>query len=323
MNLINFFFAGMILFFIYGCENGNENLIEASGNIEAINVTISAKGSGEIKEILKDEGEEVKVGDTLMLIDHELSDYQLAQAQAQVDAAQAQVNLLKSGARKEDKAQAQNSVAQAKINLESAQNDFKRFSNLYESKVITKKQFEDAKARLDISENQFHSAQENLNKVNNLARPEEIKQAEANLNRAKANLDLIKKNIKDSYINSPVNGIIVKKFAEKGETVSPASSLFRISNLKIVELTIYVSEKELGKVKLGQKVKINVDAFPEKDFAGEVIYISPEAEFTPKNIQTKDERTKLVFEVKVQVPNPNYELKAGMPADATIDLNEN
>lgn len=115
-----------------------------------------------------------------------------------------------------------------------------------------------------------------------------------------------------------MNGFIVKKFFEKGETVMPMASLLKISDLSLVNLVIYVSEEELGKVKLGQSVNVSVDAYKGKTFPGKVIYISPEAEFTPKNIQTKDERTKLVFAVKVEIKNPDFDLKPGMPADAVI-----
>ncbi len=103
--------------------------------------------------------------------------------------------------------------------------------------------------------------------------------------------------------------------------VSTFSSLFRISNLEVVDLIIYIPETELGKVKQGSKADITVDSFPDKSFKGEVIFISPEAEFTPKNIQTKDERTKLVFAVKIRLNNPKLELKSGMPADAVIYFN--
>jgi HlyD family secretion protein len=98
------------------------------------------------------------------------------------------------------------------------------------------------------------------------------------------------------------------------------SSLFKVSDLRAVDLIIYVSEEELGRVKLGQTADISVDAYPEKTYSGKVIYISPEAEFTPKNIETKDERTKLVFSVKLRINNPKYELKPGMPADANVHL---
>jgi len=157
-------------------------------------------------------------------------------------------------------------------------------------------------------------------KVKKIFRPEEIEQAKANLKKAQASVDLLKKNIRDSYIISPLNGFVVKKFVEVGETVSPMSSLVKISNLSSVNLIIYVSEGDLGKIKLGQKAEITIDTYPDKKYDGKVTYISPEAEFTPKNIQTKDERTKLVFAVKIEILNKDFELKPGMPADAKIIL---
>ena len=119
-------------------------------------------------------------------------------------------------------------------------------------------------------------------------------------------------------MTSPSSGFITKKFLEEGETVGMMSSLFQVADLNSVELVIYVSETELGKVQLGQTAKISVDTFPDKSFDGKVTYISPEAEFTPKNIQTQEERTKLVYAVKIKVDNPDFELKDGMPADASI-----
>jgi HlyD family secretion protein len=119
---------------------------------------------------------------------------------------------------------------------------------------------------------------------------------------------------------APIDGFITQKYVELGENVVPSASLFKISDLKTVKLIIYVTEEELGKVKLGEKADITVDSFKDKVFSGEVIFISSEAEFTPKNIQTPEERTKLVYAVKIQIPNSQFELKSGMPADAKITL---
>lgn len=316
------FLAGILsigLLFIWGCGGGNDkNTIDASGTIEATNVTVSSKVAGQVQKIYRDEGEAVKSGDTLIAVDHDLLAIQLDQAAAGRDFAEAQLKLLRSGARIEDISQAEENSRQAKINLDMAERDKDRMSKLYESKSITKKQYEDALSRYEVAQAQYNASRDNLKKMKNFARPEEIRQAEANLEKANASVNLLKKNIQDSYVTSPINGTLVKKFVEAGETVGPNSSLFRISDLSVVDLVIYVSEEELGHVKLGQKADVSVDAFPNKTFKGKVIYISPEAEFTPKNIQTKDERTKLVFAVKIEIANPNSDLKAGMPADAVI-----
>jgi membrane fusion protein YbhG len=312
------FLSVLMIILIIGCNGNNKDVIEASGNIEATNIIVSSQVSGKVLQILKDEGDNIIKGDTVIIIDPETYKLKLDEAIAAKDLAQAQFNLVKTGARKEDIIQADESLRQAQVSFDLAEKDKQRMENLYTSKSITKKQFDDAVANFDIAKAKLNSAKENLQKVKNLSRPEEIKQSEANLNRALANVNIYQKNLNDCYVTSPSSGFITKKFVETGEAAGIMSSLFQVADLNSVELAIYVSETELGKVKLGQKAEINVDTYPDKSFDGTVIYISPQAEFTPKNIQTKDERTKLVFQVKIKIENPDFELKDGMPADATI-----
>lgn len=313
----------IMMFFAIGCGNDKDaNLLKASGTIESVDVTVSSKLSGQIKKINIKEGDKVKEGDLLLELDHDLLDIQLRQAEARVEQANAQLNLLLSGARKEDIEMAEQSLKQAKINLESAKQDKDRFTSLYDTRTITKKQYEDAAARYDLALTQYNTAKENLNKIKSIIRPEEIESARANIKSLIANADMLKKNIEDCKIYAPVGGIVSKKFVETGEIVSPQSSMMKISNLETVDLVIYLNEAELGKVKLGQNADIKIDTYKDKVYIGEIIYISPEAEFTPKNIQTQDERTKLVFAVKIRIPNQNFELKPGMPADATLTINK-
>ncbi len=311
----------LIIFSACG-ENGGEGSIEESGTIETTNSIVSSEVVGKVKQILFDEGSFVKSGDTVLIIDHEKYELQLDQALAGKGAAEAQLNLIKKGAREEDIQLAEEKLKQAQSNFESAQKDKERFEKLFESQAITQKQYDDAATRFDVASSQLASAKENLNKIKNIARPEEIKQAEANFKKSKASAELIKKSISDCFVTSPFDGYIVKQFVEKGEMLSMMTSLFKVSDLSQVELVVYVSEEDLGKVKLNQTAEITTDSYEDKIYVGKVIYISPEAEFTPKNIQTKDERTKLVFAVKIKIPNPDFELKAGMPADAKIQLEE-
>ena len=318
LRLLLALFASIIL---YSCSNtDNDTFIEGTGTIESTNVIVSSKNAGEIKSILFNEGEQVNAGDTILIIDHEALEYQLEQALAGEQIAQAQLDLMLKGARSEDIKQAEEMMKQSEINFNTAKNDFERFKQLWESRSISKKQFEDITARYEVAIAQYNSAKENYQKVKKIFRPEEIEQAKGNLKKARASVDLLRKNIRDSYVTSPLSGFIVKKFVEVGETVTPMSSLFKVSNLTTVELIIYVSEVELGKIKLGQKAEVTIDTYPDKKYEGKVIYISPEAEFTPKNVQAKDERTKLVFAVKIQVDNKDFDLKAGMPADAKVFL---
>ena len=310
----------LLALLLMSCNGNNHGRIDASGNIEATNIVVSSQVSGKVIQILKDEGDHVNKNDTIILIDPETYKLQLDEALASKEYAQAQYRLLKVGARNEDIKQAEDNLKQAQVSFNLAEQDKERMDNLYKSQSITKKQHDDAVANYEITLARLNSAKENLDKMKNLARPEELKQAEANLNRSEANVNLLQKNLNDCYVTSPSPGFITKKFVEEGETAGMMSSLFQVSDLGSVELVIYVPETELGLVKLGQKTEISVDTFPDKTFNGKVIYISPQAEFTPKNIQTQEERTKLVFAVKIKIDNPDFELKDGMPADAEIIL---
>jgi membrane fusion protein YbhG len=320
MKKLNLFVSPLLALIFISCNGNNHDRIEASGNIEATNIVVSSQVSGKVIQILRDEGNHVTKGDTVIIIDPETYKLKLDEALASKDVAQSQFKLLKEGARSEDIKQAEDNLKQAQVSFNLAEQDKERMDNLFKSQTITKKQHDDATANYEIALARLNSAKENLEKVKNLARPEELKQAEANLNRSIANVNILQKNLNDCYVLSPSSGFITKKFVEIGETAGMMSSLFQVADLNSVELAIYVSETELGKVKLGQKAEIHVDTYPDKSFEGTVIYISPQAEFTPKNIQTKDERTKLVFQVKIKIDNPEFELKDGMPADAEIIL---
>lgn len=315
--------SSSILFFaisiITGCGNDKEsNLISASGTIESVNVTISSKTSGTVNKINFKEGDLVKKGDLLVEISHDLLDIQLRQSEAGVELANAQLKLLRSGARREDIKQSEELVKQAKINMELARLDKDRASELYRQDATTKKLLDDAVGRYDLTVTQYNSTKENLAKVKTIVRPEEIEQAQANLKKAVAMVDLLQQNIEDCRIIAPSDGFVSKKFIEEGENAVMGGSLLRLSNLETVNLVIYIPETDLAKVKLGQNAEITIDAFKDKIYTGKIIFISPEAEFTPKNIQTPDERTKLVFAVKIEIPNPQFELKPGLPADAKI-----
>jgi len=137
---------------------------------------------------------------------------------------------------------------------------------------------------------------------------------------AKANLDLVMASIKNTIIRSPIDGVVISKNLNPGEIAFPGSSILTIGDISKPWIKIYIPEKRLGLVKLGQKAIITIDTFPNKKYEGRVVSISQKAEFTPKTVQTKEERVKLMFAVKIQLENPDFELKAGMPADARIIL---
>lgn len=306
---------------IVSCSDDSSGKLEYSGTIESKDLMISSQLPGKIESIFFDEGDLVKKGDTLLIIEHEKLNLQLAQAKAQKRGILSQLKMLKDGARKEDRNLASESLIQAEANYKVAKTNKERMTKLFESESITQKQYDDAILGYDVALSMYNSAKQNVLKSES-ARPEQIEQLMASLDQSEAAVSLIEKSISDSYVTTPISGQIVNRFVEKSEIVSFLSSLMKIVDLTDSELTIYVNEVDLAHIQLKQEVSVSIDAYPNKSFSGKIIFISPEAEFTPKNIQTKDERTKLVFAVKVRIDNPDKILKPGMPADAVIRLKD-
>jgi HlyD family secretion protein len=311
--------AGLTLLALVSCAGNNaRGVISASGTIEAVDVNVASKVSGQLQSLLVDEGTKVKPGDTLAVVDHASLDIQLRQAEAGVDLARAQLVLLRNGARREDIQQAEEALKQAQASLKVAADDARRMGELARTGSVTPKQKEDADARLTVAQAQESAAREALAKIRRLARPEEIQAAEARLAQAVAAADLLRKTIADCTITAPAGGVVTHKAVEAGELVAPGSTVVTLSELDSVYVMIYVTEKEMGRVRLGDSAEVKIDAFPNRVFSGKVTYISPEAEFTPKNVQTKEDRVKLVFGVKVEIENKDGLLKPGLPADAAI-----
>ncbi|MGC8765719.1 MAG: HlyD family secretion protein [Brevinematia bacterium] len=173
----------------------------------------------------------------------------------------------------------------AVASYENALANYKRSKELYESGSISVKEFEAANTAYQI---------------------------------ARANLDLVMASVKNTIIRSPLDGIVISKNLNPGEIAFPGASIITIADLSKPWIKIYIPEKKLGLVKLGQKAIIKIDSFPDKKYEGRVVSISQKAEFTPKTVQTKEERVKMMFAVKIELPNPDLELKPGMPADAVI-----
>lgn len=317
MNAIRVFVISALLI-VTGCGSGSDGSIDASGTLEAVEVNIAARTSGQLLTLTVREGDIVQQGDTIAMIDHAMLALQLQQAAAGVDLAEAQYSLLRNGARKEDIRSAEEMVRQTESSHAAARTDFDRIKELFSSHAVSKKQFDDAESRLTITLAQYNAAQQNLQKLRHFARPEEVAAAKARVDQAVAQSNLIRKQISDSYIVAPVGGTVTYKPVEVGELINPGTVVVRLSQLERMELMIYVNETELGKVKLGADADVMIDTYPEKKYPATVVYVSPVAEFTPRNVQTKDERTKLVFGVKLEVDNRNGELKSGMPADAVI-----
>ncbi len=303
-----------------GCSNKHNGTIEASGTLEATEVKVSAKVPGQIERLLVQEGSQVNAGDTLAVLDHATLEFQWKQAQAGVELAEAQYRLLVNGARSEDVRSAEEAVNQSRSSFENAETDYKRMTETVATHTISQKQMDDAESRRTSTSAQFSSAQQNLQKMRRFARPEDLAAARARVSQAQASADLLHKQLSDTHVLAPVSGTVTQKPVEIGESVNAGATVATIARLEKLNLMIYVNETELGKIKLGGTADVVIDTETKQKHTGTIVYISPIAEFTPKNVQTKEDSTKLVFGIKLEVPNPNSVLKAGMPADAYIHI---
>jgi len=273
----------------------------------------------------------------------------IARAEAGVRALKAQLDEIRAGTRKQDLERAKQAMQSAGIVLDDAKKNLIRYEALFKKGTISEKERDTARLRYDTVLKEYERSKETYEMAVEGSRAETIRTAEARLeegkaalNQAKSNLPRIQaaqKDVEAAYaalqaagaallqaqiqleytkLKSPGPGIVTSRSAEAGEVVSPGEEILTVADLSTVDLKIFVDETQIGNVKPGQKAAVTIDTFPGKIFTGYVTFISPEGEFTPKIIQTKKERVKLVYLVKVSIPNPNLELKPGMPADARL-----
>ncbi|MFW5843215.1 MAG: HlyD family secretion protein, partial [Spirochaetota bacterium] len=180
----------------------------------------------------------------------------------------------------------------------------------------------------DSAETQFRQAQAGLQAAEAgyrrllAARPEEVRQGQAKVEEARIAVAGLENRLEDTSVESPLGGTVITQFVEAGEYVVPGAPLVRVADLSTVFLTIYVPGPSLSRIRLGQEARIAVDGMPEKEFTGRLRRIADEAEFTPRNAQTADERAQLVYALEIEVSNPDGVFKIGMPADAYLDAQE-
>jgi HlyD family secretion protein len=294
------------------------NSVRLSGNIEVVDVEISFKIPGRVVERLVSEGETVKAGQTVARLDSQDLAQEIAQRRAQVAAARAALAELTAGSRPEEISQAQAVLERTQADGDRTRVEYDRQKKLYEREVISTREYDQAKTAYDAAEARIREAKEIFLLVRQGPRKEKIDQGRATLEQTKEALALAETRMGYSTLVSPLSGIVLSENVEPGEYVSPGTPVITAGDLNRVYLRGYINETDLGRVKVGQKVRITTDTFPGKSYEGQISFIAPQAEFTPKNVQTQKERVKLVYRIKVDIPNPRMELKPGMPADAEI-----
>jgi HlyD family secretion protein len=212
----------------------------------------------------------------------------------------------------------QYALAQTKSELWGSWQYLEALQSVRENPLTLRAQLHGAETQLSLAEAGVASAQAALDELEAGATEEEIAMAEAQVHQAEAAVHLFDAQIAQLTLEAPMDGVVTSRSSQVGETATAGLPLLTIANLDEVTLVIYIPETRVGHVRLGQEVQVQVDSFPGRAFLGEVVHIAGEAEFTPRNVQTQEERVNLVFAVKVRIPNPEHALKPGMPADATI-----
>jgi len=211
-------------------------------------------------------------------------------------------------------------LAQAEAELVGAQNYLNALMSMRANPLTLEAQLHAAEIEHRLAQAQVEAAQAALDELDAGPTWEQIAMAEAQVRQAEAAVGLVDAQIAQLTLVAPMDGVVTSRSGQTGETATVGAPLLTIANLDEVTLVIYIPESRIGRVRLGQEVEVRVDSFPERAFVGHVSSIAGEAEFTPRNVQTQEERVNLVFAVKVRIPNPDYALKPGMPADATIHL---
>lgn len=296
------------------------DMLRVSGNIEATTVDVSFRIAGWVKERPVDEGYAVKAGDLVAKLDDTELAQQVAQNKGAVSQAEAALAELLAGSRPEEKAAAAANVASAQASAAKAKVDLARAERLRATDTISAQEYDAARAAFDVAAAQAASAEATRELVDIGPRQEEIDQARSRLAQAQQALAISETRQAYATLPVPTTGVVLSKNVEPGEYVVPGTPVVTIGDLANVWLRGYVSETDLGRIKLGQSARVSTDTYPGKVYEGRVGFISSEAEFTPKNVETQKERVKLVYRIKIDVPNPSMELKPGMPADAEIDL---
>ncbi len=371
--------AGVAGLVIWGQYSRRSAELSYSGTIEAVQSNLAFQVGGRVQEVLVDEGQAVRAGQLLAVLDRrelaalrdqaaanlaraeqglrqqetvlevnrQVLPAEVERAAAAAGALRAQLQAAESGLRSQDVERARLASEATRVALDNARRDKQRYDELYSRGVVAERsrdaftlQFETAlrehqraleayaqaregfrreevaaaRSRLAEGEAALRLAQSNLRKIE--ASERDVEAARAQAAAAAAALRVAEVQLEHAELKAPYAGILLSRGVEPGEVVAPNQEVFAIADLAAVDLKVFVEETGIGRVRPGQEVEVRIDTFPGKRYAGRVAYVSPQAEFTPKIIQTQKERVKLVFLVKIRVANPERELKPGMPADA-------
>jgi len=321
--------VGVLLFvvgwyFYQTWSHRKQDGLELHGNVDIRQVNLGFRVSGRIQEMRREEGDQVHAGEVIAVLDQGPYQNQVDFAKAQL--AQQIANLTKeqNGNRAEEIAQSRALVELAKANLANAEGTFNRQLNLARTSVISKQDYDNATMTRDVDRAQLSSAQANLDLENAGWRVEDIEAARAQVDNARANLQSAQLNLSDCQLVAPTDGYIITRALEPGAIVAAGTTAYSMCLYSPVWIRTYIDESDLGRIYPGMKALVYTDTNPNKPYEGQIGFISPIAEFTPKTVETRELRTDLVFRLRVIIQNPDRYLRQGTPVTVKLlDTNAN
>jgi HlyD family secretion protein len=299
----------------------NDSVLEATGTVEGVEARVGFQRAGQVAEVLVREGDAVAAGQVLAVLDTAALHARRQQAAAQVAAARALLAELEAGSRPQEVAQATLASEAAAATLADARRDLERARTLYEGGVFSREAYDKARTAVEVQERQLRQAAAQADLVREGPRQERVDAQRAQVEQARASLAEIEAAIAGAVLRAPFAGVVTTRHREPGEIVAPGAPAISLLDRSDRWIRIYVPEGRLAAVRLGARATIRTDTYADRAYAGEVSHIASEAEFTPKTVQTQEERVKLVYSAKVRITgDPEYQLKPGMPADVSIPL---
>ena len=317
-----------------GCaEDAPTDRVRVSGHVEATEVRLAPDAGGRVLTLSAKEGDRIEPGQTVLTLDTRDIALAIDRAKAERAAAEAQLRVVQAAARPEDVRQAESQIATARADQSAAESelaaagqDLERFESLLETNSGSQKQRDDAATRRNVArdrvsaaQSRVRSAEETLARVRAGARREEVDAARARVDVVSAQIASLEKTLGDATLVSPIGGIVTGKLVEVGEIIAPRAPALVVVDLDRAWADVFVPEPIVPRLRIGQPATVFTDA-GGAGLAGTVSYISPKAEFTPRNVQTAEERSKLVYRIRISVDNKEGVLKQGMPVEAELVL---
>jgi HlyD family secretion protein len=283
------------------------------GNVDIRQVNLGFRVSGRIQEMKREEGDGVRNGDVIALLDAGPYEDQVHLAEAQVAQARANYTKMVNGFRSEEIEQLRAQIAQAKANYENALKMFARQDKLVQTHAISQSDYDAATSSRDSLKAQVQSAEANLNLELAGNRVEDIDNAKAQLDNAQANLDSAQRNLTDCQLRASVDGVVITRAVEPGTIAATSTIVYSVCETAPVWIRTYVDERDLGRIYPGMKAMVYNDTYPNHPYEAQIGFISPVAEFTPKNVETRELRTDLVYRLRVILQKPDRYVRQGMP----------